>query len=91
MIGWLLHSSKYIEPFELRGTLGTVLAPIAEGKTGEIMYLHGGVRTSIPARGDGTGRIEIGREVVVIEVAGGIAQVQPTEQFISKQESQESP
>lgn len=68
------------------GLLGTVSIPIQENGMGEILYTSpAGLRKSIPARSVGSQRLERGQEVVVVNYAQGVAEVDTWEHFINEQ------
>ncbi len=68
------------------GLLGTVSIPIQENGMGEILYTSpAGLRKSIPARSVGGQRLERGQEVVVVNYAQGVAEVDTWEHFINEQ------
>jgi membrane protein implicated in regulation of membrane protease activity len=68
------HSLKESD-YRLTGVLATVNSAIREGRTGEIVYSHGGARKAIGARSEDGGEIECGEEVVIVGCEKGIAQV----------------
>jgi len=72
-----------LEPmdFQMVGAVGTVNITIRAGGTGEIVYVQGGTRRSIGARGDGGQAIEKGEEVVVTRFERGIAYVRKWVEF----------
>jgi len=62
--------------YQLRGTRARVASRIsANGGTGEIVYVKGGVRSTLGARSDNGAAIEQGTEVVVMHYERGIAYV----------------
>jgi membrane protein implicated in regulation of membrane protease activity len=68
------------------GLLGTVSIPIQENGMGEILYTSpAGLRKSIPARSINGQRLERGQEVVVVNYAQGIAEVDTWDHFINEQ------
>ncbi len=72
------------------GLLGTVSIPIQENGMGEILYTSpAGLRKSIPARSVGGQRLERGQEVVVVNYAQGVAEVDTWEHFINEQGAEE--
>lgn len=72
------------------GLLGTVSIPIQENGMGEILYTSpAGLRKSIPARSVGGQRLERGQEVVVVNYAQGVAEVDTWEHFINEQASED--
>ena len=73
------------------GLLGTVSIPIQENGMGEILYTSpAGLRKSIPARSVGGQRLERGQEVVVVNYAQGVAEVDTWEHFINEQASEDN-
>lgn len=71
------------------GLLGKVSLTIPENGLGEILYVSpGGMRKSIPARSSDGRRLERAQEVVVINYAGGIAEVDTWDHFINEEEAQ---
>jgi hypothetical protein len=82
LLSWLKRGTRYVEPLKLEGTLATVLAPVSDTSTGEIMYLKNGTRCSLPARGRSSLLIEPGAEVIVVEVERGIAKVVPATEML---------
>ncbi len=59
--------------YRITGMLATVNSPIREGRTGEIVYSHGGARKVSGARSEDGAEIDRGEEVVVIRYENGIA------------------
>jgi hypothetical protein len=72
----LMSSERVAQPLNWPGTIATVTMPIrASDGTGEIVFLHDGVRRVAGARSD-TGRgIDKGAEVIVTKYEKGIAYV----------------
>lgn len=71
------------------GLLGKVSLSIPEQGLGEIIYVSpGGMRKSIAARSVDGHRIERDTEVVVINYAHGVAEVDTWEHFINEEEAQ---
>jgi hypothetical protein len=68
------------------GLLGTVSISIQENGMGEILYISpAGLRKSIPARSVNGQRLERGQEVVVVNYAQGVAEVDTWDHFINDQ------
>jgi hypothetical protein len=68
------------------GLLGTVSITIQENGMGEILYTSpAGLRKSIPARSVDGQRLERGQEVVVVNYAQGVAEVDTWDRFINEQ------
>ncbi len=68
------------------GLLGTVSITIQENGMGEILYTSpAGLRKSIPARNVNGQRLERGQEVVVVNYAQGVAEVDTWDHFINEQ------
>ena len=61
--------------YRIIGMLATVNSPIRKGRTGEIVYSHGGARKVSGARSEDGAEIDRGEEVVVIRYEKGIAYV----------------
>jgi membrane protein implicated in regulation of membrane protease activity len=61
--------------YRMTGMLATVNSPIRKGRTGEIVYSHGGARKVSGARSEDGEEIDRGEEVVVIRFEKGIALV----------------
>lgn len=59
--------------YRITGVLATVNSPIRAGRTGEIVYSHGGGRKVSGARSEDGAEIDRGEEVVVIRYEKGIA------------------
>jgi len=73
------------------GLLGKVSIPIKENNIGEILYTSpGGMRKSIPARSSDGKQIERDQEVVVLNYAHGIAEVDTWEHFINEESTRDS-
>lgn len=73
------------------GLLGKVSIPIKENSIGEILYTSpGGMRKSIPARSLDGRPIERDQEVVVLNYARGIAEVDTWEHFINEESTRDS-
>lgn len=73
------------------GLLGTVSISIQENGMGEILYTSpAGLRKSIPARSVGGQRLERGQEVVVVNYAQGVAEVDTWEHFINEQAGEDN-
>ena len=71
------------------GLLGKVSLTIPEQGMGEIIYVSpGGMRKSIPARSIDGRRLERDQEVVVINYAHGVAEVDTWDHFINEEEAQ---
>lgn len=71
------------------GLLGKVSLSIPEHGLGEIIYVSpGGMRKSIPARSIDGRRLERDQEVVVINYAHGVAEVDTWDHFINEEEAQ---
>lgn len=72
-----------LEPmdFQMVGAVGTVNIAIRAGGTGEIVYVQGGTRRSVGARGDAGQAVEKGEEVVVTRFERGIAYVRKWVEF----------
>ncbi len=71
------------------GLLGKVSITIPEQGLGEILYVSpGGMRKSIAARSSDGRRIERDTEVVVINYAHGVAEVDTWDHFINEEEAQ---
>ena len=69
------------------GLLGKVSLTIPEHGLGEIIYVSpGGMRKSIPARSIDGRRLERDQEVVVINYARGVAEVDTWDHFINEEE-----
>jgi hypothetical protein len=67
------------------GLLGTVSITIQENGMGEILYTSpAGLRKSIPARSVTGQRLERGQEVVVVNYAQGVAEVDTWDHFINE-------
>ena len=74
------------------GLLGKVSLTIPEQGLGEIMYVSpGGMRKSIAARSIDGRRLERDQEVVVINYARGVAEVDTWDHFINEEEAQFDP
>jgi hypothetical protein len=74
------------------GLLGKVIMTIPEAGLGEILYdSPGGTRKSVPARSVDGRRLERGLEIVVINYASGIAEVDTWDHFIQQTESSSAP
>ena len=74
------------------GLLGKVSLTIPEQGLGEIIYVSpGGMRKSIPARSIDGRRMERDQEVVVINYARGVAEVDTWDHFINEEEAQFDP
>lgn len=73
------------------GLLGKVSIPIKENSIGEILYTSpGGMRKSIPARGLDGRPIARDQEVVVLNYAHGIAEVDTWEHFVNEESTRDS-
>lgn len=73
------------------GLLGKVSIPIKENSIGEILYTSpGGMRKSIPARGLDGRPIARDEEVVVLNYAHGIAEVDTWEHFVNEESTRDS-
>ena len=71
------------------GLLGKVSITIPEHELGEIIYVSpGGMRKSIAARSIDGRRLERDQEVVVINYARGVAEVDTWDHFINEEEAQ---
>jgi hypothetical protein len=74
------------------GLLGKVSLTIPEQGLGEIIYVSpGGMRKSITARSIDGRRLERDQEVVVINYARGVAEVDTWDHFINEEEAQFNP
>lgn len=73
--------------YQMEGTLARVSVTIPENGVGEIVYTKGGTRRGEAARGLSGGAIPRDTEVVVIEYAHGIAQVQSYDEFVPRRAS----
>lgn len=73
----LMRYEGHLDPadYDMVGVLGTVIVPIREGGTGEIVFSQAGSRRCAGARSDAGGGIEKGAEVVVTRYERGIAYV----------------
>jgi hypothetical protein len=70
------------------GLLGKVSVTIQENGLGEIIYVSpGGMRKSIPARSIDGRRLERDQEVVVVNYARGVAEVDTWDNIINEEES----
>lgn len=70
------------------GLLGKVSVTIQENGLGEILYVSpGGMRKSIPARSVDGRRLERDQEVVVVNYARGVAEVDTWDNIINEEES----
>lgn len=73
------------------GLLGKVSIPIKENSIGEILYTSpGGMRKSIPARSLDGRPIARDQEVVVLNYAHGIAEVDTWEHFVNEESTRDS-
>lgn len=72
---WLERESQFEEPFAIEGTVATVLKRINAGGTGEVVYSARGSRRFLPAVGEAGRAIEVGTEVIILRISGGIAEV----------------
>jgi membrane protein implicated in regulation of membrane protease activity len=79
----LMKHEKDLDPadYSMVGVLGTVISPIRQGGTGEIVYSQEGTRRVSGARSDATAAIAKGVEVVVTRYEKGIAYVRPWEEL----------
>lgn len=76
--------SGVVLPGDPLGTVGRVIAPIAAGRMGEIVFSKDGARQALPARADEEG-LAIGpdTEVVVMRVEKGVAYVRPITELLA--------
>jgi membrane protein implicated in regulation of membrane protease activity len=79
----LMRSEMPLNPadYEMVGVLGTVIVPIREGGTGEIVFSQEGVRRCAGARSEDASAIPKGAEVIVTRYEKGIAYVQRWEEL----------
>ena len=77
LTGWLERGTREAPPAVGAGATGTVLARIPQDGTGEIGYLREGARAALPARSTSGEPVEAGRQVVIVEIQGGVATVAP--------------
>jgi hypothetical protein len=75
LIAYLRRESRFKEPTQLGGQLGTLLAPTSSEHLGEVMYVIDGARATLPARSTKSTVLEPGTEVVILDVKDGIARV----------------
>jgi hypothetical protein len=86
-IGWLARGTRYASEFPLEGALGTVLARIGAGTTGEVLFDRPEARTTLPARSDSGSALEVGTEVIVLGVDRGIVRVAAINGLLEKERS----
>jgi len=79
----LMKHEKNLDPadYSMIGVLGSLVSPIREGGTGEIVYTQEGTRRVAGARSDAGAAIARGVEVVVTRYEKGIAYVRPWEEL----------
>jgi hypothetical protein len=82
LTSWLRRGTRYLKPEPLAGALASVIAPASQEHLGEILYVRGGARGSLPARGTSDRLLEPGTEVVILEVKDGIARVAPAGELL---------
>ena len=68
----------------LQGTVGQVTVPIADGKTGEVVFTKSGLTRSEAARAANGVAIPRGTEVVITGYSNGFATVQPWSEFLAE-------
>ena len=73
----LMRSERAMNPadYEMVGVLGSLIVPIREGGTGEIVFSQEGVRRCSGARSEDSSAIPKGAEVIVTRYEKGIAYV----------------
>jgi hypothetical protein len=86
LVSALSRGTRYVEPLP-EGLVANVLARIGENTTGEVMYMHNGARHSLPARSVDGRPIEVGIEVIVLDVQDGIARVQTSAELLKERQS----
>jgi hypothetical protein len=72
--------------YELEGTICRVTISIPANGVGEVVFSKGGTRRSEAARSLTGSAIPYNTEVVIVEYEHGIAQVQPYDEFVGRQE-----
>lgn len=79
----LMKHENNLDPsdYSMIGVLGSVISPIRQGGTGEIVYSQEGTRRVTGARSDAAAAIARGVEVVVTRYERGIAYVRPWEEL----------
>jgi hypothetical protein len=85
--GWAIPAAKaevVDERYVLQGCIAKVTAVAADGTGGTIAFEDGGVRQTAPAVGLDGARLELGTEVAIERVEGGIAYVEPWSQVESR-------
>src|SRR5262249_15377911 len=86
LVSALSRGTRYVEPLP-EGLVANVLARIGRKTTGEVMYMRNGARLSWPARSVDGRPIDIGTEVIVLDVQEGIARVQASAELLKERES----
>lgn len=86
----LMKHERNLDPadYSMVGVLGSLISPIREGGTGEMVYSQEGTRRVAGARSDAGTPIARGTEVVVTRYEKGIAYVRPWEEFSAGQDSE---
>jgi hypothetical protein len=75
LLGWLDRGTRFRSSLP-PSQLGRVIARIPAYGTGEISYVLDGARHSLPATAEARHAIEVGTDVVMLEVRAGVARVQ---------------
>jgi hypothetical protein len=83
LAGWAIPSAKaevVDERYVLQGCIAKVTAVAADGTGATVAFDVGGVRQTAPAMGLDGVRLELGTEVAIERVEGGVAYVEPWSQ-----------
>jgi hypothetical protein len=81
VIAWLGHAARtpaaWLRPRPLGGSIARVVVAVPPGGVGRVAYTAGGKRCSMAARCCEAQPIARGAEVVVVDVARGVATIAP--------------
>lgn len=85
LLRWLTTSTRYLPAAPAAGAVGKVLVRIGDGRSGEVLVAREGGRHALPAVSASGHTIEAGTEIVVTEIAGGVARVVPASEWLEEE------